>query len=309
MSRDCQDIARISWKLGRNSGSICGVTGYLRIGDLAKRTGLSPEVIRAWEARYGLLRPSRSQGGFRLYTERDLARILRMKELIAQGISAAGAARRVLAEETSAGADLAGASLLVELRDRLERALDAFDEGAAHVVLDELFARFSLERALRDVVLPYLARLGERWATGEVTVGQEHFASGVIRGRLLGLARGWGSGIGPPIVLACPPGEEHELALMVFGIVAARRGWRVTYLGADTPFPTIAATVEAIRPTWVVLAVASPERVAGRDHELRQLASLARVAVGGHVDGDRVTRLGVRVLQGDPVTEALALTP
>ncbi len=308
LSPDCQDFVQTRWRNRSLWGTIWPVTGFLRIGELSERTGVSSELLRAWEARYGLLQPSRSPGGFRLYSERDLARVLRMKELLAQGISTVGAARRVLSEEGRPG-DAPGASLLLELGGRLERALDAFDEAEAHAVLDELLARFSVERALRDVLLPYLARLGERWAAGEVTVGQEHFASSLIRGRLLGLARGWGAGIGPPLVLACPPGEEHELGLMIFGIVAARRGWRATYLGPNTPFGTIAATAEAIRPVMIVLSVSTPERLAGQEHELRRLATIAPVAVGGHVDGDRLDGLGIRVLRGDPVTEALALMP
>ena len=92
---------------------------------------------------------------------------------------------------------------------------------------------------LRDVVLPYLRDLGERWERGEATVAQEHFASNVLRGRLLGLARGWGRGSGPRAVLACAPGELHDLPLIVFGLVLSARGWVITYLGPDTPISTI----------------------------------------------------------------------
>ena len=90
--------------------------------------------------------------------------------------------------------------------------------------LDRLLSDFWLTSVLRDVLIPYLAELGERWEHGTVSVAQEHFASNVIHGRLAGLARGWGSGHGPRAVLACPPGELHDLALMVFGIVLNRRG-------------------------------------------------------------------------------------
>ena len=91
----------------------------------------------------------------------------------------------------------ATATDLVELSSAWQRALDDFDEPAAQAALDRLLSEFSLATTLRDVVLPYLRTLGERWRQGDATIAQEHFASNVIRGRLAGLARDWGSGHGP----------------------------------------------------------------------------------------------------------------
>ena len=191
--------------------------GYLRIGELARRTGASPELLRAWERRYGLLRPTRSQGGFRLYTAADEERIHRMKEYLARGVAAAEAARlavgaeppepdaepttpAVLAAETTAAAP---PPLQTATRE-LTGALDRFDEEQAHAVLDRLLAAYRIETILRDLLVPYLHDLGERWARGEVSIAQEHFASNLLRGRLLGLARGWGQGHGPTAVFGLP---------------------------------------------------------------------------------------------------------
>ena len=221
--------------------------GYLRIGVLAERTGVSPEVLRAWEQRYDLLRPSRSAGGFRLYSDDDLRRVQLTTDLIASGLSTGEAARQALEADISAAPPVDG--LLVEdLAGRLREALDAMDAEVAHLAFDRLLASVSIATMLGEVVLPYLRELGDRWATGEVSVAQEHFASNLIRGRLLGLARDWGSGEGPNVLLACPPGEAHDLGLIVFGIEVARRGWRVTFLGADTPIATIEATARRLRP-------------------------------------------------------------
>ena len=157
----------------------------------------------------------------------------------------------------------------------LRQALDAFDEPAAQAVLDRLLADLSLPAVLRDVVLPYLADLGERWQRGTASVAMEHFASNLIRGRLAGLARGWGSGHGPQALLACPPGELHDMALMAFGIVLHRNGWRIGYLGANTPVEELERAAGASRPDLVVLAATVPETL----EPLRpQLASLARRA-------------------------------
>jgi DNA-binding transcriptional MerR regulator len=280
--------------------------GYLRIGELAKRTGTSPELLRAWEQRYGLLRPSRSAGGFRLYSDDDEARILRTKQLIASGLSAAEAARQAVTGGTVAEGDR---PVIDGLADELRDALDRFDEDGANRALDGLIAAVSVETVMREVLLPYLRILGDRWASGDVSVAQEHFASALLRGRLLGLARGWGAGSGPTLVLACPPGEEHDLGLIMFGIAVSRRGRRITYLGQDTPFSTIEATIDAVGPELVVFAVAEGTSLGPHARAIRALANRVPVAVGGAgITEDEARRLGVRFLEGDPVEAAGALT-
>jgi DNA-binding transcriptional MerR regulator len=280
-------------------------TGSLRIGELARRTDTSPELLRAWEQRYGLLDPARSQGGFRLYSEEDEARVLRTKHLIREGLSAAEAARQVLA----AGPIVEERGPEVEnLAEELREAVDRFNEDRANRAIDRLLGAVSVETVLKDVLLPYLRILGDRWASGEVSVAQEHFASSLVRGRLLGLARGWGAGTGPDLILACPPGEEHDLGLIMFGIAAARRGHRITYLGQDTPFETIEHAVEVVRPALVVLAVAMDVSLAPHAAALRALEARVPVAMGG--TGESLAegaRLGVRILRGDPVEAGRSL--
>src|SRR5271157_5664824 len=183
----------------------------LRIGELSRRVGVSDHPLRAWESRYGLLHPVRSPGGFRLYSEADESRIRAMQAYLADGLSAAEAARAALRDGAGAAGGRAGAAPAMpaggELSAELRQALDAFDEPAAQAVLDRLLAVLSVPAVLRDVVMPYLAELGERWQRGTASVALEHFASNLIRGRLAGLARGWGSGHGPQALLARPPGS------------------------------------------------------------------------------------------------------
>lgn len=281
---------------------------YLRIGELARRTATSPALLRAWEQRYGLLRPSRSDGGFRLYSDQDEARVSRTKALIAQGLSASEAARRALVPGGGSHEEEADVGPTEGLATELREALDRFDDERADRALDRMLATLSLETAMQDVLLPYLHMLGDRWATGEVSVAQEHFASSLIRGRLLGLARGWGVGGGRSLLLACPPGEEHDLGLIMFGIAAWRRGWRITYLGQDTPIATIVQAVEVVEPALVVLAIAEGTRIGSHTHELRLLAARVPVAVGGGVRREELESLGIRLLEGDPVDAARNLT-
>ncbi len=285
-----------------------GSHGYLRIGELARRTGVSPERLRAWEQRYGLLQPARSQGGFRLYSDEDAMRVRRTTELIHGGLSAAEAARRALgADVRPAISDDTEIALVEDLRRRLRASLDAMDGEGAHAVVDRLLATLSIDAVLRDVVLPYLRELGDRWANGEVSVAQEHFASNLIRGRLMGIARGWGAGDGPSVVLACPPGEAHELGLIVFGIEIARRGWRVIYLGADTPPATIEAAIRTSRPALVVLAVTDAEHLRSHADAIRALAGRVSVAVGGDVTPDDARLVAADLLDGDPMEAARSI--
>ncbi len=248
----------------------------------------------------------RSEGRFRLYSDQDETRVLRTKALIAEGLSAAEAARRALGPEgpTEEEEDAPAAEgLAAELRE----ALDGFDEDGANRALDGLLAALTLETVMQQVLLPYLHLLGDRWASGEISVAQEHFASSLLRGRLLGLARGWGAGRGPSLLLACPAGEEHDLGLIMFGIAAWRRGWRVTYLGQDTPFDTIEQAVAAVEPALVVLAVAEGTPIASQTHELRMLAGRVPVAVGGGIRPEEISGLGLRLLEGDPVEAARSI--
>jgi methanogenic corrinoid protein MtbC1 len=192
-----------------------------------------------------------------------------------------------------------------ELSGAFGRALDAFDEPAAQAALDRLLSDLSVPTTLREVVMPYLAELGERWAQGTASIGQEHFASNVIRGRLSGLARGWGSGHGPRAVLACPPGELHDIALMVFGIALNRTGWRIDYLGANTPIEELTRTVEASQPDLVVLvATQTPtfETLAAQLTELARRAPLALAGAGA--TPQLAAAVHARLLDGDPVTAA-----
>ncbi len=282
----------------------------LRIGELSRRLGVSDHVLRAWESRYGLLQPVRSAGGFRLYSEADEARIRRMQAYLAEGLSAAEAARAALRGDASpAAGGLASAPAAApaggEPFAELRRALDAFDEPAAQAVLDRLMAELSLPAVLRDVVLPYLADLGERWRRGTASIAAEHFASNLIRGRLAGLARGWGSGHGPRALLACPPGELHDMALMIFGIVLNRNGWRIGYLGPSTPVEELARAVDASHPDLVVLAATVPQTLEPLQPELISLARHVPLALAGVGATPQIaSTTGARLMTRDPVTEA-----
>jgi MerR family transcriptional regulator, light-induced transcriptional regulator len=274
----------------------------LRIGALSRRVGVSPELLRAWEQRYGLLEPRRTDGGFRLYSAADEERVRSMQRHIDAGVPAAEAARLALAGSPDAAV---GTAWLEGLAAELGAALDRFDEPAAQAAFDRLLATFTVETVLRDAVLPYLHELGARWERGELSVAHEHFASSVVRGRLLGLARGWGRGSGPRAVLACAPGEQHDLALIAFGLVLAARGWAITYLGADTPLGTIRHALGGVDARLVVVTAVVADRLRAVESELAALARDVPVALAGPgADEDLARATGATLLDDDPVTAA-----
>lgn len=280
--------------------------GLLRIGELSRRAGVSPELLRAWERRYGLLRPTRTPGGLRLYSPEDLVRVQEMQRHLADGLAAAQAA--ALASRAPLGTP-STALAAADVRSELAAALHGLDEPAAQAILDRLLAVGTVETALSEVILPYLRDLGVRWEREEVSVAQEHFASSVLRGRLLGLARGWGRGVGPVALLACLPGEEHELGLIAFGLALRAQGWRVAYFGANTPLETVEGAAEHLEPRLIALSAVTAEPIRASLPHLRELASRYRVALGGagaaDVDADE---LGVLLLPGDAVAEAERIT-
>ena len=271
----------------------------LRIGEFARRVGVSTAVLRAWERRYGLLRPVRSSGGFRLYSAEDAERVARMRRGLDQGLSAAEAARAALVEARPS------AGLLEDAAARLLAAIHDYDEATVHAVLDESFAAFGLEAVLRELILPTLAQVGREWEQGMLGISQEHFASNLIRARLLSLARLWGRGSGPVALLACAPGEHHDISLLAFGLILRSHGWRILFLGADTPIATIAEAAERTQPAVTVLASFDPARLEAESPAIRRLARQVPLFLSGPGATEELCkRLRLPRLDGDLITAA-----
>lgn len=279
----------------------------IRIGELSRRTGVPVDSLRAWERRYGLVNPVRSAGRYRLYSPADVERVKAMRSLLEEGIAAAEAAAlarrgRPTAEPTAAPRP---AGDLERLADELFEALAKLDERAAHSVLDRALASFSLEAFATEVVLPVLREIGNRWEIGELDIDQEHFATHVIRGRLLGLGRGWTGGPGPLALLACARGEQHDLGLIVFGLILRARGWRIALLGADIPAEAVAASAERLAPDLVVVSAVSPDRFSEEASALRELAERWPLVLGGAGATDALASAAGGVsLGGGPVEAA-----
>lgn len=279
---------------------------FLRIGELSRRVGATPATLRAWERRYGLLQPERSPAGYRLYSRDDLMRAAEMEALLARGLAAAEAAELAKARLThEAAADLLSATAS-DVLARLRTALDRYDGAAAERLVDRCLLNLGLASAIQTVLLPYLRDLGTRWEKDEISVAQEHFASNAIRRRLLHAAEGWERGEGRVALLACAPGEQHDIGLVCLGLALhSYHGWRVKYLGADTPLPDISRSARFLRPDVVVVSSVTPARFFAETGRWREVAREFSLAIGGAGASSRLARrMGAALLTGDPVTAA-----
>ena len=242
------------------------VSAGLNIAALAQRTGVPPDTLRKWEQRYQILQPDRTKGGQRRYSERDVARVQWLRERIDEGY------------RIGVAASLLG-TLDVEPartpRDHLQAMLRA-EPSEVGLLLDQSFALLGVDQTLELVVRPLLENVGERWAAGELTVADEHLISEAVRSRLGHLLGDPGGGVRGVAVLACAPGERHELGLMMAAIALRRDGWKVVYLGADTPLAAAVALVRRLSARFLGLSIGLHEHARGLE-----LPGDVTVVVGG----------------------------
>lgn len=280
------------------------------IRELSRRIGVSPDLLRKWESRYAVFTPSRTPGNQRLYSQVDEARARLMMQHLANGMPPAQAAELAIAARFRIKAGAAGPApatvdKTARARATLQTALERYDETTAEQALEQLLATCTATTVIRDVLLPYLHEIGERWADAHLSVAQEHFASGFIHSRLLGLARGWDRGLGPRAVLACPPDEQHTFGLIAFGIALHQIGWRIIYLGADTPIAMIAEVTASVQARLTVITAAMPGRLERALPELCDLSASSSLAIGGADASQRLAhRCGALHLPNDPISAA-----
>jgi MerR family transcriptional regulator, light-induced transcriptional regulator len=283
-----------------------GERSVLRIGEVARRTGVTVPTLRAWERRYGLLDPARTDGGHRLYSDDDVQRVRAMQRLLNDGWSASSAAREVLREPapiTRLRPVPASGDAAADLIDRLEQAIDDFDAPTADTVIDDVFARLEIPRALDEVVLPVLRRIGEGWQTDPRVIAREHFATNTLRPRLQRLLRGPFGASSRTCIAAAPEGEDHDLGLLASSVVAVDAGWRIHYLGARMPTAAIERSVDSLRPDVVLIGAMHREHAEAFLADRPRFDGAAIVLGGtGFIPSDG-SRLQAAVVHQGPISE------
>jgi methanogenic corrinoid protein MtbC1 len=238
------------------------------IRQAALRAGLSVPLLRAWERRYGIVQPSRTASGYRLYDDSAVARVRAMRMLVDAGWSASQAALEVISkglpapDERASGAPVAvgpglsPSSVPAADASAFVSAAAALDEDRLAGILDEMFARASFERAVDEHVFPALRALGDAWAAGTVSVAAEHSASHAVLRRLAAAFEAAGqAGTARPVLVGLPPGSRHELGAIAFATAIRRRGVTVVYLGADVPVDAWTMAVERTQASAAVIVV------------------------------------------------------
>jgi MerR family transcriptional regulator, light-induced transcriptional regulator len=257
-----------------------------RIKSVAALTGLTTSTLRAWERRYGLVSPSRTSGGYRVYSDDDVARLTRIKSLLDNGFKVSEAIALVEREAPALPPGNAASESLECLRHELRDALLSMDRPRAVTACGRM-ASLTFDRRVDEVYLPVLRGIGDLWERGEASVAQEHFASAFVRERLTGMLTELDAGPAEAreVVFAGLPGERHELGLLGVAVLFAVRGWRVTFLGADLPFEEIGSVIGARHPALLCTAMVqrrTPQECGEIVERLRSLSpNGTRIVIGG----------------------------
>lgn len=232
--------------------------GKYTIKEIEERSGVAAATLRQWERRYGFPRPQRSSGGYRLFSDDDLANIVQMQAFVAKGVPPSRAAQ--LVRETVP--EQLGGRSPAELAAELGGALRALDAARAERILSEAHAVHTFDDVLLAVIAPAMMEIGDLWHAGEVNVATEHFASQFIQGRLrlLLTLMPHSSGARRALV-ACAPGELHELGALIVAIVLSRQGFDITYLGQATPLQDLAAMANETAADAVLISASLPEAI------------------------------------------------
>jgi methanogenic corrinoid protein MtbC1 len=256
------------------------------IKSVSEQTEISPVTLRAWERRYGFPEPQRTDSGYRLFSEYDVAALNWLKQQKSEGLTI-GQAIKLLKQKIEDGADPLmpgmmhrtvfeeGLTNIDEVRDDLINALLQLEDIKSHALMQTAFGMFPLEQILLDLIQPTMAEVGERWHNGEISIATEHFATNLCRAFLINIyEQTLGEPLQGSLVAACAPGEQHELGLLTLSIMLRIRGFAVTYLGANISFERFAETVVQVRPQLLLFSATTRASAEGLIELVRVLDEL-----------------------------------
>jgi DNA-binding transcriptional MerR regulator len=229
--------------------------GFFPIGTVSNMTGVNSVTLRAWERRYGLIVPTRTPSGHRLYSESDIERIKLILQLLDEGI----AISRVKEALRLARQESEPTKTPAHWNNYQEKMLDGvfnFDEAALDSVYNEAMSLYPVDVVTRQLLLPLLEKLGQRWMTSSTGVAEEHFFSTFMRNKLGARFhhRNQQNTGGPLLIAACLPGEHHEFGLLLFSLTAHARGYRLILLGSDMPLGQLAEVAKRSNSDGIVLS-------------------------------------------------------
>jgi DNA-binding transcriptional MerR regulator len=232
-------------------------TANLPIRTIASLTGVNAVTLRAWERRYGLVRPARTPKGHRLYSHQHVERIRRVLALMDRGVPIGRVRDLIDAEPAAEPTNAAGHWR--DSQERMAAAIANFDEPELDCIYDEVLGVYPVEQVTRALLLPLLVYLGERWRDLAGGIAEEHFFSMYLRSKLgARLQHRMRYAVGPRVLAGCAPGEQHEIGLLLFALQAHAAGLQTVLLGADTPLDEIVIARQRSAARAVVLSSSLP---------------------------------------------------
>jgi len=250
------------------------------IGVVSRMTDIPAATLRIWERRYGFPQAARTEGGHRLYSDREVQRLRWVKARVDNGMQIRQAVRALEVAEQNPDSvaemiplpqaklppelaeahtldqtrDLARDSYLAVLQQQLYDTLIDHNTAEADRIFSEGMALYTPEDLILNVIRPTLVSFGSGWERGNIGIATEHIASAYLRQRLImWLHSGPPAYEVPPTVLACAPGEYHEGSLLMIGALLRRRRWPVQYVGQSTPLPDLASLVKQVDPLAITV--------------------------------------------------------
>ena len=286
---------------------------------VSRRTGLTPALLRAWEKRYGVVAPSRTDGGQRQYSDDDVHRLALLHRVVEEGRSIRQVAdlsmselERLVEEDQAERrapprAEPLDTLSVAGILEQAERSVDEMDAIHLEQVLTRGAMALSVGILIDDVVLPLLERIGGSWRERRLGPAQEHLASRVIRRFLDWLLSTVSVGDEAPVLLAATPaGESHEFGALLSAVFAATEGWQGVFIGPDLPASEIAAAALRLKARAVALSVVDPMMTDALPEEVRDLRERLPAAVRIIVGGPREITAGLsRTVEGVEVMAAM----
>ena len=220
---------------------------------VAEMTGVNAVTLRAWERRYGLVKPKRTPKGHRVYSSDDIRLIREILQQLSMGMSIGQVARDISDSATTDQPD--AGDTWSRYRSSMIDAIVNYDNQGLDAIYNDAMALYPVEIVTTRLIMPLLEELGARWETARGSVAEEHFFSVYLRNKLG--ARFHHQNIrnsGPKLVVACLPGEHHEFGILLFALMAHSKGYQVILLGADLPITELPHVVDRTRSQGIVLA-------------------------------------------------------
>lgn len=284
--------------------------GLYPIRTVASLTGVNPVTLRAWERRYGLIKPRRTESGRRLYTQQDVDLIHRVLALLDEGVPI-GQVKAVVAGQVHRDAETIG-DRWAAARAQMVTAIARFDEDTLNELYNDALAQYPIDIVTRRLIVPLLDELGRRWQDSKGTVAEEHFFSVFLRNKLGARFHHQSAGAaGTRLFAACIPGEQHQIGLLLFGLAAQNHGFKPILLGADMPLAELPAAARRTRAAAIVLSSTIDDALQAQLKPLALLTEECRlpVFVGGPcavTRHDEIKRAGAYPLGAD-ISQGLRL--